>query len=89
MEFLLSKFIYMVIIVLIFCFSRERKPQDLGEFVEDKEKREKLWNIALAWTKFNENLQQVKKDVASDGEPSEEKSVEVNPGKRWYYLWLA
>ncbi|KAE9550805.1 hypothetical protein FO519_005977 [Halicephalobus sp. NKZ332] len=68
---------------------RERQLQDLGEIVEDKEKREKLWSISLAWTRFHEHLNQLKKEVSGDEGSVEDKPTETKAGGRWYYLWLA
>uniref|UniRef100_A0AC35EVH5 Uncharacterized protein n=1 Tax=Panagrolaimus sp. PS1159 TaxID=55785 RepID=A0AC35EVH5_9BILA len=67
---------------------RERNPQPLGEIVEDKKLREKLWSTSLVWTKFNEYANGIQKMI--DGSNSENKEVlETQKGSGfWGKLWF-
>ncbi|PIC15033.1 hypothetical protein B9Z55_027138 [Caenorhabditis nigoni] len=75
---------------------RERTLQPWNEVVLDSEKRQKLWNLSVSWSRLADHLAQLKSDLGEAAiQISGEKhggitvdSATVSSGRSWKTLWL-
>uniref|UniRef100_A0A914Z6S3 Uncharacterized protein n=1 Tax=Panagrolaimus superbus TaxID=310955 RepID=A0A914Z6S3_9BILA len=67
---------------------RDRNPQPLGEIVEDKTLRGKLWSTSLVWTKFNEYSAALNNTINDSSVELQNDNLKEKGSSFWGKLWF-